>query len=125
VSALDGRYRGREVGALVRAALRPLLFCEKPAKQMTGHPCSAVGLAAMTDAANLDSVAVCVDEEQAIISDAKPKLVSALESLHVAGARFGEAMQCGENLHRDGLTQAADVASRGIGPRNPFHFGCR
>jgi len=57
----------------------------------------------MADAANLDGVAVHVDEKEAIIADAKPKLISALEGLHVARTGFREAMQCGENCIAIGL----------------------
>jgi len=38
----------------------------------------------MTDAANLDSVAVGADEEEAVVTNTQPKFFPALESFHVA-----------------------------------------
>jgi hypothetical protein len=84
---------------------------------------SAVGFAAMTDAANLDGVRISADEEKPVVSNAESKLFSSLQSFHVAPARFGKAMQRGENLHGDGLAEAADIDPGWIGPNNPFHFG--
>ena len=46
----------------------------------------------MADSANLDGVAVYVDKEEAVIADAEPKLVSALEGLHIARTGLREAM---------------------------------
>jgi hypothetical protein len=54
---------------------------------------SAVGLAAMTDAANLDGVGIWANEEEAVVANAQPKFFSALERFHIACAGFREAMQ--------------------------------
>lgn len=67
------------------------------------HSTSSVGLTAMTDAANLDSVAVVADEEEAVVTNTQPKFFSALESFHVARARFRKAMQRRENMHDGGF----------------------
>jgi hypothetical protein len=51
-----------------------------------------IDLTAVTDAANLDSVAVGADEEEAVVTNTQPKFFSALESFHVARAGFRKAM---------------------------------
>jgi hypothetical protein len=55
----------------------------------------------------------------------KPQLLSALKRFHITHARFYKPKKRGEDLHRNGLTQAADIALGGIGPNNPPHFGSR
>lgn len=82
-----------------------------------------VGLAAMTDAADLDSAAVGADEEKAVVTNTQPKLFSALESFHIARARFRKAMQRRENVHSRGLAQTADIGLGWAGPNDPLHFG--
>lgn len=77
----------------------------------------------MTDAANLDSVAVGADEEEAVVTNTQPKFFSALESFHVARAGFRKTMQRRENVHRGGLAQTADIGLGWAGPNNPLHFG--
>jgi len=77
----------------------------------------------MKDAANLDGVGIGTDEEEPVVTNAQPKLFSSLESFHVARARFGKAMQRGENVHRDGLAEPADIGLGWIGPNDPLHFG--
>ena len=57
----------------------------------------------MTDAANLDGVAVGADEEEPAVANPQPKLFSSLESFHVAHARLRKAMQRGANMHGGGL----------------------
>jgi len=64
---------------------------------------SSVRLTAMTDAANLDSVAVGANEEEAVVTNTQPKFFSALESFHIARARFRKAMERRENMHSGGL----------------------
>jgi hypothetical protein len=34
-------------------------------------------------------------------------------------------VQRGEDVHRDGLAQAADIGPGWTGPNNPLHFGSR
>jgi Putative transposase len=84
---------------------------------------SAVGFAAMTDAANLDGVWIGADEEEPVVANAQPKLFSSLEGFHVARARFRKAMQRGKNVHGGGLAETADIGLSGIGPDDPLHFG--
>jgi hypothetical protein len=43
------------------------------------------------------------DEEKPVIADTQPQLFSSLEGFYIADARFREAVQCEENLHRDRL----------------------
>ena len=57
----------------------------------------------MTDAANFDGFGIGADEEESVVANAQPKFSSALESFHVARARFRKAMQRGENMHSGGL----------------------
>jgi len=57
----------------------------------------------MTNAADLDGLAVGADKEEAIVTNTQPKLFSPLESFHVTRARFRETMQRRENMHRGGL----------------------
>ena len=54
---------------------------------------SSIGLTAMADAANLDRADIWTNEEEAIVSNAQPKFLSALEGFHVACARFREPVQ--------------------------------
>ena len=77
----------------------------------------------MMDTANFDGIALGTDEKQPIVSDAEPEFFSSLESFHVTRARFRKTMQCGENLHRGGLAEAADIGLRASGPNDPLHFG--
>ena len=84
---------------------------------------SAIGFAAMMDAANLDGIGVGTDEEDPEVANAQPKLFSPLKSFHVARARFRKAMQRGENVHGGRLAQAADIDHGWIGPNDPLHFG--
>ena len=84
---------------------------------------SAVGFAAMMDAANLDGIEVGTNEEEPVVTDAQPKLFSALQRFHVARARFRKAMQGRKNVHGGGLAQAADIGLGRLGPDNPLHFG--
>jgi len=79
----------------------------------------------MPHTANFDCVAIGADKEETIVADAQPKLFSSLQSFHVAHARFREAVQRGEDVHRDGLAQAADIGPGWTGPNNPLHFGSR
>jgi len=64
---------------------------------------SAVGFAAVENAANLDAVGIGANEEEAVVAYAEPKLFSSLESLYVARTRFRKAMQRGEDMHCGGL----------------------
>jgi hypothetical protein len=86
---------------------------------------SAVGFTAMTDAANLDSVGIWANEEEAVVTNAQPKLVCSLDSFHVTHARSRKTKERGEDIHRDWLAQAADITLGWIGPNNPLHFGSR
>jgi hypothetical protein len=79
----------------------------------------------MPNAANLDGVSIWADEEEAVVAYTQPKFVSALHSFHVTHARFRKAKERGEDLHRYGLAQAADITLGRIGPDNPLHFGSR
>lgn len=79
----------------------------------------------MTDAANFDGVSIRADKQEAVVADAQPYFFPALERFHITHARFCKAKKRGEDLHRDGLTQAADVALGRIGPNNPSHFRSR
>lgn len=58
---------------------------------------------------NFDGVAIGTDEEEPVVSNARAKLFSSLESFHVASPRFREPMQCGENTQGGGLTQTANI----------------
>lgn len=82
----------------------------------------------MTDAGNLDSVAVGAHEEEAVVANTQPKFFSALESFHVARAGFRKAMQRRENVHSGGLALTADIGLGWInqtttGLNDPLHFG--
>ena len=79
----------------------------------------------MTDAANLDGVGIWTDEEEAVVAYAQPKFVCSLDSFHVTHARLRETKKRGEDVHRDLLTQLADVIFGWIGSDNPLHFGSR
>jgi hypothetical protein len=59
-----------------------------------GQTISAVGLAAMTNAANLDGVGIWTDEEEAIVANAQPKLFSSLESFHDSAKRCNAERIC-------------------------------
>jgi hypothetical protein len=87
------------------------------------EPTSPIRLTAMTDAENLDSAAVGADEEEAVVTNTQPKFFSALESFHIARARFRETMQRRENMHRGGLAQVTDIGPSWAGPNDPPHFG--
>lgn len=54
---------------------------------------STIGLAAMTDAANLDGVGIWADEEEAVGAYTQPKFVSSSESFHVSDARLCETVK--------------------------------
>ena len=54
---------------------------------------SSVGLAAVTDAANLDGVGIWADEEEAVGAYTQPKFVSSSESFHVSDARLCETVK--------------------------------
>ena len=53
----------------------------------------------MSDAANLDGVAIGADEEEPAVANAQPKLFSSLESFRVARAPLRKAMHRGEKMH--------------------------
>jgi len=79
----------------------------------------------MTNAANFDGVSIWTDEKEAVGTNPQPKFVSSPESFHITHARLRKAKKRGEDMHRDGLAQAADITLGGIGPDNPLHFGSR
>ena|SRR6266849_5953005 len=95
------------------------------ARSVNRQTISSIGFTAMTDAANLDGVGIWANEEEAVVSYTQPKFVSSSESFHVTHARLRKAKECGEDIHRDGLAQAADITFGRIGPDNPLHFGSR
>jgi len=47
----------------------------------------------VTDPANLDSVGIWANEEEAVVAYTQPKFVSSSESLHVSDARLCETMK--------------------------------
>ncbi len=61
------------------------------------------------------------DEEQPVVGDAEPEFVSSLERLYVTLARFGEAVQSGQNTHGRALVEAADVSPGCFRPNDPLH----
>lgn len=77
----------------------------------------------MPDAENLDGVGIRTDEEEALVAYTQPELVSSPESFHVTRARLRKTKERGEDLHRYGLAQVADVIFGRIGPDNLLHFG--
>jgi len=80
----------------------------------------------MANAANLDSVAAGVHKEEPVVADAEPQFLdSTLEHLEIAGAGCGEAMQGGQNPHRDGFVERSDIGLALIGPGDPLHTGAR
>ena len=79
----------------------------------------------MTDPANLDGIGIWADEEEPVVTNAQPEFVCTPQSFHVTHARLCKAEQRGEDMHRDGLAQAADITLARIGPNNPLHFGSR
>jgi hypothetical protein len=79
----------------------------------------------MADASNFDGVGIGADKQEAVVANAQPKFFPALKCLDVTHARLCKAKKRGEDLHRDGLTQAADITFGGISPDNPSHFGSR
>ncbi len=79
----------------------------------------------MRHAANLDGVGIWADEEEAVVAYTQAKFVSALHSFHVIQSRLCKTEERGEDMHRDGLAQVADITLGGIGPDNPLHFGSR
>ena len=85
----------------------------------------SVGFAAMPHAANLDGVGIRADEEEAVVPYTQPKFVSSLDGLHIAHARLCKTEERGEDLHRYGPTQTANVTFGWISPDNPLHFGSR
>lgn len=64
----------------------------------------------MEDAADFKRVRKGVNKEDAVVTDAKAKLIPVLKSFYVALAGLREAMQSGENAHCNGLIHAADVS---------------
>ena len=82
----------------------------------------AIGFAAMQDAAHFDGVADS-DKEEPVIADAEPEFVSSLKRLHVALARFSEAMQGVQNTHGGGLVETANIGFGRVGPDNPHYCG--
>jgi hypothetical protein len=84
---------------------------------------STVGFAAMQDAANFDGLLASGEEQEPIVADSKPELVSSLERLYIALARIREAMQGGENTHGTGLVQAADISLGQFSPEDALHVG--
>ena len=79
----------------------------------------------MPNPPNLDSVGIRADEEEAVVTNAQPKLFSSLESFHIADARFRKAMERRKNMHSDGFAQAADIGPGWTGPNDPLHFDPR
>jgi len=79
----------------------------------------------MTDAANFDGVGVWADKEEAVVAYSQTKFVSALHGFHVTHARLCKTEERGEDMHRYGLAQVADITLGWIGPDNPLHFGSR
>lgn len=80
----------------------------------------------MQHAANLNGVSSGMDEEQPVITDAKPKLLSlALKRFHISGARFSETMKGGKNAHGGRLIESADIGFGQFRPHNPLHAGSR
>jgi hypothetical protein len=77
----------------------------------------------VADAANFDRIGDGIGEEEPVVADAQPHLFSPLESLHVSRARFRKTVQRGENVHRGGLTQAADIGLGEIGTDDLFDIG--
>jgi len=77
----------------------------------------------MVNAADFDSAGVGAHKEEPVITHTQPQFFASLEGLHVAGARFGETVQCEENLHCDRLAEASDIGFGGVGPDNPLHLG--
>lgn len=51
-----------------------------------GQIVSSIGLAAMTDPANLEGVGIGANEEEAVVTNTQPKFFSALKRFHVPHA---------------------------------------
>jgi len=107
-------------GAVERPEVPICELVENKSEQRKGKPDtnpkrirSAVGLAAMKNTSNLDSLRSGADEEEPVVADAKPEFFSSLECLYVAFAGIREAIQGGENAHGGGLVQAAESALAG------------
>ncbi len=65
----------------------------------------------MTDTADLDHVRCGVDEEDAVVANAKAYLFGIpLQGFHVPGAGFDEAVKCVEDSQRGGLVKDTDVS---------------
>ncbi len=75
----------------------------------------------MKDSANLHCVGAGANEKKPIVADAKPEFFPLLKSLHLALARFREAVQGGENTHGDGLVQSADIGLGRFSPDDTLH----
>src|SRR5262249_5865519 len=89
-----------------------------------GKHSSPVRLTAMEDASNLDTVHIGAHEKEPVVADAKPELFSSLKSFYLAGSRFREALQGGEDAHGRVPIQATDVRLRRFGPNDPPHLCC-
>jgi hypothetical protein len=79
----------------------------------------------MSHAPNLDGVGIWADEEEAVVAYTQAKLVSSLDSFHVAHARLCKTEERREDLHRDRPAQAANITFGWVSPDNPLHFGSR
>ena len=78
----------------------------------------------MEDAANLDGVGSGIDEKEPVVADAEPQFFPlSPERLHIARARFREAMEGGENAHSCRLVQTADINGGRSGPDDPLYAG--
>jgi hypothetical protein len=87
-------------------------------------PVSAVGLAAVADAADFDHCFGSVNEKQPMIADPKTQFARAsLKHFYVARTRPGEPIQAGENAHCGGPVESTNISLGLFGPGNPFHAG--
>jgi hypothetical protein len=81
---------------------------------------SAVGFAAMKDAADFDSVRI-KDKEKPVVSNAEPEFVPRLKRFYVALACFRKSVQSGKDAHRSRLVETANISLGRVGPDDSLH----
>jgi hypothetical protein len=113
-----------QVGRLSLMTIKHALIAKIANEWVTHHASaedgSAVGFAAMENAADFDGVGGR-DKEEPVIGDAEPEFVSSLKRLHVAFAHLSEALQSGKDAHSGGLVEAADIGFGRFCPNDPLH----
>jgi hypothetical protein len=82
----------------------------------------AVGLAAMEDGVEAESVGMLFGEAHAVFADAQARFAGlSLQFLHIAFAGLGEAVQRGEDAHTGLAIDTANVSLSGDGKDNFLH----